>query len=347
MDLVSHALAGAAAGGAAGARFGALRRGALIGATSALAVDLDYFIHSSEDPLFQIEMHRHFSHSLIFIPIGGLIMSLLWLPLLGQRMRWRWIWLCATAGYGTHWALDVLTGYGVHLFWPFTDQRVALDLVSVVDPVLTLVAGTPVLIGLWQRRSGWFLIAALLALSYAGLGWIQQQRSLALLQAHAETRGHAPEAMRARPSFGNLLVWRGLYRDGDHWHVAALRPTLLGPARVYARSASSIPVFDQAQMLPEVPTGSRIDRDIARLDTLSEGYLVWIPEQRQLGDIRFAVVPDSLQPMWGLRFHPEQPEQTPEWFIERELTPDTRTRFLDQLLGHQEDADQWARARAD
>ena len=45
----------------------------VIGLLSGLAPDLDIFIRSSTDPLLFLEYHRHFTHSLIFIPIGALI----------------------------------------------------------------------------------------------------------------------------------------------------------------------------------------------------------------------------------------------------------------------------------
>ena len=46
---------------------------AIIGLISGLAPDLDIFIRSENDPLLFLEYHRQFTHSLIFIPFGGLI----------------------------------------------------------------------------------------------------------------------------------------------------------------------------------------------------------------------------------------------------------------------------------
>ena len=58
---------------------------ALFGALGGMAPDLDVFIRSSTDPLLFLEYHRQFTHALIFIPFGGLIVgTLLWL-LLGRR----------------------------------------------------------------------------------------------------------------------------------------------------------------------------------------------------------------------------------------------------------------------
>ena len=45
---------------------------AIVGFLSGMAPDLDIFIRSQTDPLLFLEFHRQFTHSLIFIPIGGL-----------------------------------------------------------------------------------------------------------------------------------------------------------------------------------------------------------------------------------------------------------------------------------
>ena len=40
----------------------------VIGLLAGLAADLDIFIRSSTDPLLFLEYHRHFTHSIFFIP---------------------------------------------------------------------------------------------------------------------------------------------------------------------------------------------------------------------------------------------------------------------------------------
>ena len=59
---------------------------ALIGLLSGLAPDLDIFIRSSDDPLLFLEFHRQFTHSLFFIPFGGLICaSILYLLVVARK----------------------------------------------------------------------------------------------------------------------------------------------------------------------------------------------------------------------------------------------------------------------
>ena len=50
--------------------------GSIVGCCAGLAPDLDIFIRSVSDPLLKLEYHRQFTHSIIFIPIGALIVTL-------------------------------------------------------------------------------------------------------------------------------------------------------------------------------------------------------------------------------------------------------------------------------
>lgn len=56
---------------------------------------------------------------------------------IGQQITWReWSWLFFWSVF-THPLLDSLTAFGTQLFLPFTDYRVALNVISVADPIYT------------------------------------------------------------------------------------------------------------------------------------------------------------------------------------------------------------------
>lgn len=85
MDLLTHGLLGAGLAQTF-ARTQETRLATGIGFLSGLMADADYFIHSSNDPLLNIEFHRHFTHSLFFIPFGALIATILLWPFLRKRI---------------------------------------------------------------------------------------------------------------------------------------------------------------------------------------------------------------------------------------------------------------------
>ena len=78
MDLLTQGLLGATLALAA-AKPAEARIATLAGFAAGLLADADILIHASDDSLLNIEYHRHFTHSLLFIPVGGAICAvLLW-----------------------------------------------------------------------------------------------------------------------------------------------------------------------------------------------------------------------------------------------------------------------------
>ena len=70
MDPITQGVVGAAASQLVSRRTEKIAAG-VIGFLSGMAADLDVLISSSTDPLLFLEFHRHFTHSLIFIPLGA------------------------------------------------------------------------------------------------------------------------------------------------------------------------------------------------------------------------------------------------------------------------------------
>ncbi len=67
----------------------------ILGLLAGMAADLDIFIRSDEDPMLFLEFHRQFTHSLLFIPIGGLICAGLFHLLFRKKtqLAFRWTYL--------------------------------------------------------------------------------------------------------------------------------------------------------------------------------------------------------------------------------------------------------------
>ena len=74
MDPISQGAVGAALAQSAAIKENIVKI-TLIGLFAGLAPDLDILIKSSDDPILFLEYHRQFSHSLIFIPVGSLLVA--------------------------------------------------------------------------------------------------------------------------------------------------------------------------------------------------------------------------------------------------------------------------------
>ena len=63
--------------------------GSILGCLAGLAPDIDVLIRSSTDPLLKLEFHRQFTHSLVFIPIGALIVALFIRIFFKKYLSWK------------------------------------------------------------------------------------------------------------------------------------------------------------------------------------------------------------------------------------------------------------------
>ncbi|HCX26268.1 MAG TPA: metal-dependent hydrolase, partial [Cellvibrionales bacterium] len=174
----------------------------LFGLLSGLAPDLDVFIRSSSDPLLFLEYHRHFTHSLAFIPFGGLLCGTVMYLLLGKRWGVSFLLTClyCTLGYATHAVLDACTSYGTQLFWPFSNIRIAWNSMSIIDPIYTVPIIVGVLLAAIKKQPSIARIVFAWALIYPCIGVFQHNRAIEAGLTLAHARGHEPIRINAKPS---------------------------------------------------------------------------------------------------------------------------------------------------
>jgi len=297
--------------------------------------DADALIRSSTDPLLTLEYHRQFSHSLIFIPVGALLVSLILWPAfkkLGRPLGFRRIYLYAFLGCATSGALDACTSYGTHLLWPFTGERIAWSIVPIFDPLFSLILGAAMLAGLRWRKTLPARIGLLLAAGYLSLGWFQHQRAEDAIRAAALLRGHQAERLTVKPTMGNLLLWRSIYRSGGIYYIDAVRVGVDRSGRVYP--GNTVRAFDPLRDVPTLSNTSILYQDIRRFDLFSNGYLALHPEDPGLlGDVRYAMLPTSIRPLWGIRLDLQRTETHAAFETSRRMPRQEIDQFVGMLRG--------------
>ncbi len=332
MDPITHAALGAVAASLLARERGAVRASLLAGATGGLAPDVDVLIGSSSDPLLAIEYHRHFTHSLCFVPIGGALVALLWWLVFRRGESFRLLWLFASVGCATAGLLDACTSYGTRLLWPLSDERVAWNLIAIVDPVFTL--GLLILLVMTVRGSfgiAWPRVAAGFVAVYLGLAGWQKLRVERCQAGMIAERGQAGKVERStvKPTLGNLVLWRSVYLSGGEYHIDAIRVSLWGRCRRHEGGRLAAWEPDSLREHAGVLAG-----DVERFREFSDGYLVRHPgEESVIGDPRYAMLPDGLEPLWGIRIDERSPDRHARYETFRRSDEATRRRFLDLLLG--------------
>lgn len=227
MDSLTQIVLGAAVGEATlGRKVG--NKALLWGAIAGTIPDLDvlYIKLIGGDAIDEIVLHRGFSHSILF--------AFLMAPILGWLVNWLykkkpqadfkgWTTLFFWSIF-THPLLDSLTTYGTQLFLPFSDYRVSIASVFVVDlfytlPFLLCVIGVSMLARTNSKRR---------ILNYVGLGLSSTYLLIGLLNKYLATQvfehdlAKKPDKMElvftgVTPL--NIVLWYGVAETEDSFHV--------------------------------------------------------------------------------------------------------------------------------
>ncbi|MEM7696936.1 MAG: metal-dependent hydrolase [Verrucomicrobiota bacterium] len=336
MDPVSQGVVGAIAAASVSSekRRNDLRYATLAGWLGGLLPDADIFIRSAEDPLLNIEYHRHFSHSFAFIPIGGLIVAgFLWL-FLRKSIGFRRLLVFSTLGYATAGLLDACTSYGTQLLWPISDQRIAWNIISIIDPIFTLTLVILSVIALFRQRAILPRISVGFALAYLSLCVVQNRRASAVQADLVASREHTElvEMATVKPSLGNLLLWRSIYRVDGEFHIDAIRVGL-GSGKVF--EGEQVEAYDLDELRRGLDPYSTLADDLGRFAHFSSGYLGPHPtEPNVVADLRYAMAPHSAHPLWGIQIDRENPDQHVAFDNFRDQADREGSEFLRMLRGN-------------
>lgn len=318
MDPLTHSLLAVAVATAATKEPKHRAAAALVGLAAGLLPDADIYLKSSSDPLFTLEYHRHFTHSLFLSPLMAVIavsIAMLLRKIFRKSISFKALWLPAWLAILSHIFCDAWTSYGTRVWWPFDQQRVSLDWISVVDPVFTV----PLLIFMliaWIRKSQRIVKLSLIWCAfYISLCVVQQYRvKSALEQWMVERNLSHPERFSVKPSFGNILVWRGMMIHDHTFRVVAVRAGFGSPQ--FIEGETSRMYRDGTEVLKDfqISAESRQGRDVLRFDHFSDQWLGVHPQFPNLiGDLRYATLPQSIFPLWGIELDPTKPDEHVKW----------------------------------
>jgi inner membrane protein len=221
MDSLTQIVLGAAVGEVAlGRKVG--NKAMIYGAIAGTIPDLDIFIGNFYDTVTALEIHRGFSHSLVFAvlaaPLFGYIISRI-----HKQANWKEWSLLMFWGLFTHPLLDCFTTWGTQLFWPL-DLRIAFKSVFVIDPLYTL----PFLVCLIAasrlkrtsiKRRKLNRLGIILSSSYLVLTLIMKEITFSKFKNALEEQNISYSDLDTRPTPFNVILWSANIKAEDHFLI--------------------------------------------------------------------------------------------------------------------------------
>lgn len=277
MDPVTHVTAGVLIAQAVREKFPVSRWLVPLAAFAAWMPDLDNIV-TLFGPEAYMRYHRGYTHSIL----GGAVMA--WL--LAWLMAHVWKQASRAKLFGlffvcamSHLFLDVITAYGTRIFLPFSDTRIAVSSVFIVDPVFTVALIVLAVLSFLRPAARRSLAVAGLALLlvWPAMGFgVSRLTSVRAAQLLAE-RGEGFTELSVQPDAFAPLWWKIVARQGDQYVLTGLdwaQPDTLLPERRFTRADSDelkrlgeqAPVFSRyvwftdfpVKMVSEIPDGTRV-----------------------------------------------------------------------------------------
>jgi len=245
---------------------------------AANAPDMDTYSFFT-DSLTYLQVHRGYTHALVFAPLVALV------PLLLVKVFTRTRLTMATAityigclvAVLSHLLLDWTNVYGVRLMLPFNAKWYRLDATDIIDPVilgvLVLAVAAPALSRLVTSemggrksrgpRRGWAWFALLAVLFYDTGRWVAHGRAVSIVDSF-NYRGAPAERVSVFPVRFTVLRWRAVVEgDGFIYEVPVdlsgdfdaagghtEYPAISSPAIDAARTTRTFQVFEKFDQLP-------------------------------------------------------------------------------------------------
>ena len=155
MDSLTQIVLGGAVGEAVlGKKVG--NKAILWGAIGGTIPDLDTIPGLFLDTVSRLEIHRGFSHSIVFAILVSPMLGYLISKIYRKKQEanwWGWTQLMFWAIF-THPLLDIFTTWGTQLLWP-AEWRIAIQSIFVIDPLYTLPFLVCLIIVLFIKRIKW------------------------------------------------------------------------------------------------------------------------------------------------------------------------------------------------
>ena len=306
MDSVSQALFGGLSASAC-SRNTNLRQTFFYGAVGGTLPDLDAWIGALFGPLQERLWHRGPSHSFFVLGLLGLAV------VLSRRKlpdRFYGVLLSVWVGTFTHPLLDVLTGFETAWGYPFFNPS-SLGWFPVLEPVLLILLIVASL-GLLYFRHWWCAPGglALLFLWFLIVGGVHWNVSTQV----KESRALGGERVLVRPMLASFLTYRVLWVTPERCEIAAYQP--FGDQPSWSRLQGNVRVKPSSD-IPALPAA-----------LLNAGCFVETADGA-LGDLRFALTPDSAEPLWLWR------HGTEGWTREarRKMNEERKTHFFSLWRG--------------
>ncbi|MBA6152489.1 metal-dependent hydrolase [Gelidibacter maritimus] len=325
MDSLTQIILGAAVGEAVlGKKVG--NKAMLYGAIAGTIPDLDVFSSHFTDTVTALEIHRGFTHSIVFSVIFAPIFA--WIVTRYESYKdikgWSWLFFWA---FFTHPLLDAFTTWGTQLFWPL-DTRLAFKSIFVIDPLYTLPFLVFLILTMFQKRTSrkrriYNNIGLIVSSSYLALTLVLKSVAFTKFKSALEDQQIAYKQIDVRPSPLNTILWSANIETDDAYLLA------------YYSFFDSQPIAFQTYKKNHELLGDLVNTEkVQRMINISKGWYTIINKDDKLlfNDLRFGLLSmDAGAQNFVFQYEVVRNDHGEVCFVEQEKSPRDGKKLMGDL----------------
>lgn len=285
MDSLTQIVLGAAIGEKTlGKKLG--NKALLYGAIAGTIPDLDVYVGKWLDPITAIEIHRGFSHSILFFVLLSPILGWLLCKIEKKNnISFKQATIFWFLGLFTHALLDAFTTWGTQLLYPF-DIRFSMHSIFVIDPLYTLPFLVCILLLMRYKRTNpkrqkLVNLGLIISSCYLLFTVFVQQIVKSKFEARLLEENISYNRKITKPSPMNIVLWNTIIETDTGYYLAD-----------YSFFDTQPISFDFYPKNADLLTAIQNEKVVRQLQWISEGW--WLMTQKDgqlfLNDIRFGLL---------------------------------------------------------
>jgi inner membrane protein len=248
MDTLTHALSGALVGRMLAGRRASPATASMAqppvwqmvvaGTVAATFPDLD-FVLGWVSELTYLRGHRGVTHSLVLLPLWGLLIAWL-LARFWQRggrtgAGWRSFYLVVCSAIFVHILGDLITQFGTMILSPFSDRRFGWGTTFIIDlPFTGIILAGLLASALWRSSRVPAASALVLLAGWVGVQAVGRGEAIEAARDYAAREGIQAVLVDAAPRPASPFNWTAIVFDGERYHYAHINTRRSEPLVVSA-----------------------------------------------------------------------------------------------------------------
>lgn len=252
-------------------------------------------------------LHRHFTHSIIFAPIGALFLTTLFFPIVKKTQSFLSLYIMCLVSYVSHCIIDVCTAYGTMILWPFSHYRFHWDFISIIDIIPTSILLIAVILSIKKNDKKIAINGLLIFSLYFLLGF--KNHISAIQELRKTITEKQVDVVLSHPQISSITKWKSVYRQNNTICSYLIQVTIYGSKQ--NKGGECINTLSAENIIKHLKSDIQKERirqfnDFAgNLAGLYSGDLSGV---FTVGDFRYSSNPMKNIPIWVLEFDYNNPE---------------------------------------